>query len=115
MSHNLNYKDKKMKGKNKVHPMEASSRNIAEENPDLDTALHLAIRRHDTDEIRALLFSSMSKSDLNHKNRQGITPLLAMIAHFPQHIERLIQAVAEVNIADNQGVTPLHLPEEKGN
>lgn len=71
----------------------------------LDTALHIALRRGDPEMVDLLL---AKKADLNLANKDGDTPLhIAVKEDYLEVIKRLIKAEANLNVSNEDGNTPL--------
>jgi ankyrin repeat protein len=87
---------------------------LNERNDDNDTALLLACGKEGHCCVRFLIELG---ADVNATNNAGATPLLHLIRHrgSMDDFDALLKAGAKADIADNNGVTPLHLAAENSN
>lgn len=77
-----------------------------------ETALHIAVRTRNFDQIKALLEQGL---DVNQGNARGITPFHYACALGDSAIIKELLPFADLNQADKKGVTPLHLAAWSGN
>lgn len=78
---------------------------------DDNTPLHIALQCEKRD-IAEILAEATSSEDVNHRNKQGQTPLLLTTKLSAERVlllKILIQKGAKIDIADNEGNTPFSI------